>query len=81
MFKLGLVEKFIIGVVVVLAVLGAYKAWELRQRNLGAEAERHAVEKENRNAYSQARDSRDKYLSCIDSGGVYHFDTEDCERG
>lgn len=81
MFKLGLVEKLVIGGVLVLALIGAYKAWEYRQRNLGAEAERQAVEKENRNAYSQARDSRDKYLACIDSGGVYHFDTKDCERG
>lgn len=48
--------------------------------NQGREKERARIEKENRNAYSKARDSRDGYLACVDGGGVYHFDTGKCGR-
>lgn len=66
---------YIAGVVAILALITGVVMYLEKQ---GAEKERARVEKENRNAYSQARDSRDKYLTCLDGGGVYHFDTGKC---
>lgn len=60
-----------------LAALAAVSTVVLYLESQGAEKERAKIEKENRNAYSKAREGRDAFLAC---DGVYHFDTGNCER-
>lgn len=67
-----------VGVVVAAISAVAYAAYI--QRKIGADAERAKIERDNRDAWSKAEERGNDLRNCLDSGGLYHFETGKCSR-
>ncbi|MBB4342159.1 hypothetical protein [Rhizobium leguminosarum] len=79
MFKLGLVEKLVVGAVGLMIVIGLYVGWSQYQQSKGAADERVKQEKANAEFRVRVNKGVVDYDTCDRAGGLFNFRKATCE--